>query len=101
MVAEIGGVELRTVDEARPPAAKERAAEEVHARGVDDTAVVTKPPGAVEHRQLDPRQVGPEPGRPHDRRDLPAAEIESQRWVGRDASSFEPLCRADLVVEPV
>jgi len=54
MLGEVFAVGRRSVDEARPPPAQERAAEEVDARRVDDPTVVAYPPARVEHRQIQP-----------------------------------------------
>ena len=68
---EVGGA----VDEARSAPSQERPAEVVHARLIDNTAVVAEASGAMKNRQVDPRQVGPEAGGPHDRAHLATRAI--------------------------
>ena len=100
MVGEVGGVVLGAVDEARLAAAEERRPEVVHAGGVDDAAVVAQAPGAVEHRQLEPGEVGPEARCPHDacssRRDRGRGSAGHRR---PGASASKRSGASDLVAE--
>ena len=48
---------------------------------VDDAAVVADAALVVEHRHVEPREVGAEAGRPDDRPDLAARQVERERCV--------------------
>src|SRR5439155_2608630 len=67
---EVLGVGAGAVDEARLPTAQEGRADQVHARGVDDTAVVAQETFAIENRHVEPRVVRAVAGRPDDGPDL-------------------------------
>ena len=87
---QLGGVGRRPVDQARLTAAQERHADQVQARAGRHAAVVDDPAPAVEHRDVEPGQVGPVAGRPDDRADRPGPEVQGQRR-GAHERRREPL----------
>src|SRR5205085_2048705 len=68
---------------------------------VDDAAVVTEPTGGVEHVEIEPREVGPEPGCPHDAADLTSGEVEVQGQIRRDPGRLATLDRFHLAIQAV
>src|SRR5205823_6666948 len=65
--------------------------EEVHARGLRNAAPMDRLAAVVEDRHLDPRVVGPEPGRPNDDVDFDRAAVgaSDRPTVGRDGPAQE------------
>ena len=102
VVGKIPAVVDGAVQEARLSSAQETGTEEIHAGSVQHhTAVVAEMAGRVEHRNLDPREVGMESCRPHDRGDLPAVQIQRQRSTPGDQCRFVTLGGPDLAVQSV
>ena len=85
-------VDLRRRSTGRP--------EGVQARAVDDAAVVAELALRVDDRHVEPPVVGPEPGRPDDRADLAAAEVERQPRRPRHLRRGEALGSGDLGILP-
>jgi hypothetical protein len=76
--AQVPGVVLCAVDEARLAAPQERQSHHVHPRRVDDAAIVAQPALAIEDGDVEPRVIRPEAGGPDDRPDLSPAQIEAR-----------------------
>ena len=68
---------------------------------LDDAAVVPQVALLVEHRHVEPAVVRTKAGRPDDRPDLAAAQIELQPRRRRHAGRLEALGRADVGVAAV
>lgn len=100
MIAEVGGVVVGPVDEARPAASEKRHPEQVQTGCVaDHTAVVTYVTGAVDDREVQPGEVGPVAAGPDDRPDIAPAEVDGQgRRRGR-VGRIEAVRGVDDVVE--
>src|SRR5512145_216296 len=90
------------VDEARFAAPQERQAEEVQARRFGyDAALVADIALAVEDRYLQPGVVGAKPGRPDDRPNSGALEIEPEWRRCFDARRFRAMRGIDDIAHPV
>ena len=93
---DVAGIVLGTVDEARPAAAQHRQPEHDHPRAVDDDApVVADVPFRVDDGNVQPAVVGAKAGRPEDRPDLAAAEIDPDARRFRRAGRLEAFRLAD------
>jgi hypothetical protein len=79
MRTQVSGIVTGAVDKTRLSASKERHAHQVHARGIDDTAIVADTALAVEDRHVQPRVVRAESGGPDDGLDLTAIQIHRER----------------------
>jgi membrane-bound lytic murein transglycosylase MltF len=76
---QVSGIVTGAVDKTRLSASKERHAHQIHARGIDDTAIVANTALTVEDRHVQPRVVGAESGGPDDGLDLTAIQIHRER----------------------
>src|ERR1700742_4590804 len=99
MVDHLAGVVLNAVDEGRLAPAKNGQAQGVESRTREYAAVVLELTFRVDHGYVEPRVVGPVAGRPHDRADLTAAEVELQAGGPGPPRRRRPLRRIDLVGE--
>ena len=79
MIAEIARIVAGAVDQRRLATPQELHAHQVHARRVDHAAVVTDAALAIEHGDVQPRQIGAVAGRPDDRADAGAGEVQGER----------------------
>ena len=95
VVNEVGDKVTRVVggavDEAGFASAEDRKSDDIEARGVDDTSIVTKTTFPVEDRNVKPVIVGTETSGPYNRTDLAAGEIELETRLCGHARGFESL----------
>src|ERR1700684_2955828 len=75
-------------------------AQGVQAGTLDGAAIVPELAPRVEDRHVEQAVVGPEPGRPEDRPDLIAAQVELPARRGRRLGRGEALVRVDLRIRP-
>src|SRR6266702_7577638 len=94
---QLGGVVRCPIYQARLAAAQERHADQIQAWAGRHTAVVDDPAPTVEHRDVEPGQIGPVSGRPYDRADLPGPEVQAQRRGGYDRRSPAAPAQASIV----
>src|SRR4051812_920046 len=88
---QVARVVLRAVDEAGLAPAENRQSNRIEARRVDDAAVVAQVSLPVEDRHVEPAVIGTESGRPDDRADLPALQVEIEPGFAWRARRPEPV----------
>ena len=67
---------LSAVDETGLTTSEHRETDGVETRGVDHAAVVAQAPFSIEHRHIEPAVVRAKTGRPHDRADRAAGQVQ-------------------------
>ena len=95
MRAQLARVVAGAVDQRGFPAPQELQPHQIQARAIGDAAVVADHALAVEHRQLEPRIVRTVAGRPDDRLDRPAGEVEAERRRVLDPRGRQAMRRLD------
>ena len=101
MIDHLTRVVLDTVNERRLAAPQHGDPQSVKSRAVDHAALVAQLGLRVDHRHVEPRIIGPESRRPHDRADLAAPQVKLQRRRPGHTRRLEALGSAHLIVTPV